>query len=99
MDDVSPRILSRLNGYYCREARTLIPPSGPPRRRTRTHMRSNTAKEGRGVDDDVDGMCDAVQRVGARITKRGVPLAELTRVWMFLATVRLDRIGIDRRFF
>lgn len=81
MGDVSPRILSRLNGYYCREARTLIPlPFLPPRRTaktTYTHMRSNTMKERRrGVDDDVDGMCNAVRRV---VTKRGVSLAELTR--------------------
>jgi len=75
MGDVSPRILSRLNGYYCREARTLIPPRGPPRRHTRTH--AFEYHEG-------ETWCGRrrrwnVQHGAAHLTKRGVPLAELTR--------------------
>lgn len=78
MDDVSPHILSRLNGYYCREARTLIPPRGPPSH-AHKHAHAFEYREGgtwggrrRWRNVQRDAACGA-------ITKRGVPLAELTR--------------------
>jgi len=89
MDDVSPRILSRFNDYYCREARTLIPPRGL-QDGAHARMRSNTTKRRRGVDDDVDGMCNAVQRVGAyNKTGSAIGRIDARRIPQMFLTVRI----------
>jgi len=53
-------------------------------------MRSNTAKRRRGVDDDVDGMCNAVQRVEAyNKTGSAIGRIDARRVSQMFLTVRI----------